>query len=96
MLRKARVDGNQKEIVKQLRAIGATVLHTHQLKNCFDILVGWKGHNYAFEIKDSAKPKSARHLTEGEQKFFDLWRGQVDKVESFEEIMKIINKSFCE
>jgi len=96
MLRKARVDGNQKEIVKQLRAIGATVLHTHQLKNCFDILVGWKGKNFAFEIKDSAKPKSARQLTEGEQKFFDIWRGQVDKVESFEEIMKIINKSFCE
>lgn len=92
MIRKARVDGNQKEIVQQLRAIGATVLHTHQLKNCFDILVGWKGLNFAFEIKDGSKPKSARQLTEGEQKFFNVWRGQVDKVETFEEIMKIINK----
>ena len=92
MIRNARVDGNQKEIVQQLRAIGATVLHTHQLKNCFDILVGWKGLNFCFEIKDGSKPKSARQLTEGEQKFFNVWRGQVDKVETFEEIMKIINK----
>lgn len=92
MIRNARVDGNQKEIVQQLRAIGATVLHTHQLKNCFDILVGWKSQNFAFEIKDGSKPKSARQLTEGEQKFFSVWRGQVDKVETFEDIMKIINK----
>jgi hypothetical protein len=93
MIRKARVDGNQKEIVNKLRAIGATVLHTHQLKNCFDILVGWKGKNFAFEIKDGSKPKSKRKLTEGEQKFFDVWRGQIDKVESFDDILKIINST---
>lgn len=90
MRRIARIDGNQKQIVEQLRRLGVTVLHTHQLKNCFDILVGYEGKNYAFEIKDGSKPKSARQLTEGEQKFFDIWKGQVNKVESIEEICKII------
>jgi len=33
----AKVDANQPAIVKALRAIGATVLHLHQLKNCFII-----------------------------------------------------------
>ena len=90
MRRIARIDSNQKQIVEQLRRLGVTVLHTHQLKNCFDILVGYEGKNYAFEIKDGSKPKSARQLTEGEQKFFDGWLGQVDKVESIEDICKII------
>jgi hypothetical protein len=90
MRRIARIDGNQKQIVEQLRRLGVTVLHTYQLKNCFDILVGYEGKNYAFEIKDGSKPKSARKLTEGEQKFFDGWLGQVDKVESTDEICKII------
>ena len=40
MIRNARVDANQKEIVQQLRAIGATVLHTHQLKNLYFALTG--------------------------------------------------------
>ena len=91
MIRKARVDGNQPEIVKQLRKVGVTVLHVHQLKNCFDILCGYNGVNYAFEIKDPAQPKSARKLTEGEQRFFDTWKGQVHKVETIDDILKVIN-----
>ena len=86
----ARVDSNQKQIVTDLRKLGYSVLHTHQLKNCFDILVGYMGKNYAFEIKDGNKPPSQRKLTPGEQSFFDSWRGQVDKVETVEQIIKII------
>ena len=86
----ARVDDNQPEIVRQLKQLGVTVLHVHQLKNCFDILVGYKGVNYAFEIKDPDKPPSKRRLTEGEQKFFDTWKGQINKVETLDEIIKII------
>lgn len=88
----ARVDSNQPQIVKDLRKLGYSVLCVHQLKNCFDILVGYKGKNYSFEIKDGNKPPSQRKLTEGELKFFDNWRGQVDKVETVDEIVKIINK----
>ena len=90
MLRKARVDGNQKDIVTALRKLGYSVLHTHQLKGCFDILVGSKGNNYAFELKDPKQPPSKRRLTPDEQKFFDSWKGQVDKVETIEEILNIM------
>jgi len=90
MRRIARVDSNQKQVVADLRKLGYSVLHTHQLKNCFDILVGFKGNNYAFELKDGNKPPSQKKLTPGEQEFFNTWRGQVNKVESVEEIIEII------
>ena len=67
----AKVDVNQPAIVKALRAIGATVLHTHQLKNCFDILVGYRGRTFLMEIKATEKDK----LTPGEAKFREDWRG---------------------
>jgi hypothetical protein len=72
MLRTAsRVDGNQALIVRQLRAVGASVLHTHQLKNCFDILVGYRGRTFLMEIKATEKDK----LTPGEAEFKATWRG---------------------
>jgi hypothetical protein len=67
----AKVDANQPAIVKALRAIGATVLHTHQLKNCFDILVGYRGRTFLMEIKATEKDK----LTPGEAEFKASWRG---------------------
>ena len=77
MRRAAKVDANQAEIVEELRAIGCTVLLLHQVGNgCPDILVGYRGNNWLFEVKDGAKPPSARKLTDAEQKFFDEWRGQ--------------------
>ncbi|MDF7813628.1 hypothetical protein [Hymenobacter sp. YC55] len=72
MIRTAsRVDANQKQIVTALRQIGASVLHVHQLKNCFDILVGYRGRTFLIEIKTSEKEK----LTDGEAEFKASWRG---------------------
>jgi hypothetical protein len=48
----AKVDANQPEIVKALRAAGAVVLLTHQLKDAFDILVGYSGQLFIIEIKN--------------------------------------------
>ena len=62
-MRKARVDNNQPLIVKALKRIGAVVIHTHQLKNAFDILVAFRGQLYAVEIKDAAQLPN---------KFFDM------------------------
>jgi hypothetical protein len=90
LIRAARVDANQPELVKQIRKLGYEVLHVHQLKNCFDILVGARGKNFAFEIKDPNQPPSKRRLTPGEKKFFDRWTGQVNKVETIDDIIKII------
>lgn len=66
--RAARVDANQSEIVKGLRKLGAYVLITSQLKNAFDILVGYNNQLYIIEIKDGDKPVAQRYLTEGEIK----------------------------
>jgi len=67
----AKVDANQPAVVKALRAIGASVLHTHQLKNCFDILVGYRGRTFLMEIKATEKDT----LTPGEAEFQRTWRG---------------------
>ena len=92
MRRAARVDDNQTEIVTALRKSGASVLITSQLKNCFDILVGFQDVNYIMEIKDGNKPPSQRKLTPGEQKFKDEWRGgEYHIVNSIDEALKIIN-----
>ena len=70
MLRNAKVDKNQPEIVKALRASGAAVLHCHQLKNAFDILVGYRGVLYMVEIK---MPGKANTVTEGENKCLEMF-----------------------
>lgn len=92
----ARVDRNQPEIVDQLRRCGCSVLIISQLKNCFDILVGFKGSNFAFEIKDGTKPPSGQKLTTGEKAFFDTWKGQVDVITCVEDAFKIIDKKIAE
>ncbi len=93
MYRAAKVDRNQPEIVKGLRALGCSVLITSQLKNCFDILVGKDGCNIAIEIKDGEKPSCQRKLTEGEQKFSDGWRGNYAVANDLQEAIKIVEKN---
>jgi hypothetical protein len=92
MLRTAsRVDANQPAIVERLRAIGASVLHVHQLKNCFDLLVGYRKQTFLFEIKDPSQPPSARQLTPGEAKFKAEWRGsEYHVVHTFDEALAIL------
>ena len=87
----SRVDGNQASIVRALRAVGASVLHVHQLKNCFDLLVGYRGRTHIIEVKDPAQPPSARKLTPGEAKFREEWRGSpYHVVETEAEAIRII------
>ena len=62
MIRNAKVDTNQPEIVAALRKVGCIVKHVHQLKNLFDILVFHKSLVYCVEIKTDHKKK----LTQGE------------------------------
>lgn len=88
MRRQAKADGNQVEIVKALRDIGATVQHLHTIgKGCPDILVGYRGVNYLMEIKDGSKPPSKRKLTKDEQAWFNEWKGSVIVVESIEDAL---------
>jgi len=91
-MRKARVDENQPEIVKFLRDKGVVVKHTHMVGSGFaDIVCGYKGKNFLFEIKDGKKPESQRKLTAAETIFHFEWKGQIDIVTSGEDAWNIIH-----
>lgn len=90
-MRAKRVDDNQKQIVKQLRQLGMSVRHLHMVGDGLpDIIIGYRKQNFLIEIKDHKKIKSQKKLTKDEQDFFDTWKGQVDKCETLDEILKVV------
>lgn len=89
----AKIDANQNEIVKALRQVGCTVQSLAATgKGCPDLLIGFRRINLLFEIKDGAKPKSARKLTPDQVVWHDAWGGNVYVVESVDQALDIINK----
>lgn len=91
MRRAAKVDDNQREIVRALRQVGASVLPMHTLgQGAPDIAVGWRGQNWFFEIKDGAKPPSARKLTPDEKAWHAAWQGSVVVVETVDQALATI------
>lgn len=87
------MDANQAEIVRALRAIGASVAITSALGDGFpDLVVGFRGKNFLVELKDGRKPPSARKLTEAEECFSERWRGQIAIINNIEEAIKLLNK----
>jgi hypothetical protein len=90
---RARVDANQPEIVKALRAAGASVQSLANLGGGVpDLLVGWRGVNLLFEVKDGAKRPSARRLTPDEERWHRKWRGQVFVVESGKQALVMLRR----
>ena len=88
---KGRVDENHPKIVEQLRAMGCSVQSLADLgKGCPDILVGYRGKNYVFEIKNPDMPPSKRNLTEDEARWHSYWRGQVNTIETVAEAIEIM------
>jgi hypothetical protein len=59
-----------------------------------DIVVGFRGENFIFEIKDELKPPSKRRLTPAEQKFHDAWEGQIDVIKNADEAMAIMGVTY--
>ena len=91
MRRAAKKDLNQDEIVTVLRNSGAAVLFTHQLKNAFDILVGYEGVLYMFEIKNpDYLPKKFFKMNFDEQRQYlienKLEAGELDCLRTFEKV----------
>lgn len=82
-----RKDANQGPIVDALREAGCSVevMHTP----C-DLLVGIAGKNVLLELKDGAKPPSARKLTKDQIEFRKNWRGQFAVVETIEQAIKAV------
>ncbi len=76
MRKYGRVDANQAQLVKELRAEGCTVAILSSVGGGVpDICVGYRGHNFLMEIKDGDQPPSKRKLTADEGAFFDMWVG---------------------
>ena len=77
MRRAARRDANEKEVIAALREAGAFVKAVND-EGLFDLIVGYIGpsgreHALFLEVKDGAKPPSARALTPAEAKFHEEW-----------------------
>jgi len=91
--RAAKIDANQPEIVKTLRSIpGVTVQVSMD-----DILVGYRGKNFWFEIKEPGTvSKKTGEINESaiKQTQKDLrenWKGQYSIVHSIEQILEEMN-----
>jgi hypothetical protein len=83
MRTRARVDGNQAEIVAALRVAGCSVQSLASIgKGCPDLLVGKSGVNVLLEVKDEKQPLSKRALTYDERHWHGGWQGKVYMVES--------------
>lgn len=87
--RRLRSDANHYAIIRQLEQVpGIMTVDIHSLgRGVGDLLVGYRGHNFLFEIKDPKKKPSARRLTEDEMRFRIIWPGQITTVHSFEAIL---------
>ena len=87
-----RTDANHKEIVDAIRKIPfLSVFSTHAIGKGFpDIVIGYKGINYLVEIKDGAKTKSQKKLTEDEIKFHQSWFGQIIVCECVKDVLQLL------
>ena len=81
----ARCDANQPEIVKALRDKGISVQ-----VGMDDILVGYEGSTYWFEIKTGPKAK----IKPSQYKLLDEWQGHYEIVWSVEMILHSIG--YCQ
>lgn len=89
MRRAAKIDDNQPDIVRRLRLIGASVSILNGAGDGFpDLAVGYRRTNYLFEIKDPAKPPSARRLTPAQERWHGAWRGEAHIIETFGDALK--------
>lgn len=93
MRRRGKIDANQSDIVKALRQAGATVKSLADLgSGCGDLLVGWRGRNFFFEVKDPNQPPSKRKLTDDEKAFHYAWQGQISVIETVEEAFQVMGQ----
>ena len=88
MRRAARIDSTQREIVSDLRKLGATVQPLHTVGGGVpDLLVGWKGLNWLVECKSKGKG-----LNELQKTWHADWRGSVIVATDVETIMAVIRE----
>ena len=84
--RNAKVDANQKEIVKALEQIpGISVC---PIGKPLDLLVGYQGINHIIEIKN---PDGRDKVEDDQQKFIDEWQGRTPEIaRTVDDVLDII------
>jgi hypothetical protein len=89
---RGRIDGNQAQIVRALRQVGASVQSLADVGDgCPDLLVGFRGVTMILEVKDGNASPSDQRLTEDQKRWHKAWAGQVCIVRSPEEAIKAIS-----
>ena len=94
MRRAAKIDDNQPEIVKALRKIDALVTLLSGVGDGVpDLLVWYRDKWSLLEVKDGAKPPSARKLTPDQAKWHALHKdARVFVVSSVEEAIAAVQR----
>jgi hypothetical protein len=96
MRRAAKTDANHGDIVDALRAAGCGVLDLSKVGNgCPDLLVHPPTYPdcrmaVLLEVKDGAKPPSARKLTKDQERFHANWKGWLHVVTSVDEALAAV------
>lgn len=91
MRRAAKTDANQTQVVSALRAAGATVQSLAAIgKGAPDLLVAFRGEMFLLEVKDGAKPPSARELKDDQVKWHEAWGAPVSVVLGPEQALQAI------
>ena len=79
-----RIDSNQSDIVKKLKQIGVSVALDHD-----DILCGYRGKTYWFELKESEAASKVKSKTvKAQHELAETWRGHYKIVWSLDMILE--------
>ena len=90
-MRAAKIDANQPEIVKALRAVGVSVQHLHSVgTGCPDLLCALLGFTFTIEVKDGSKPPSAQKLTPDQVVWHAAWKAPVHVVNSIDAALAVV------
>ena len=85
----AKVDKNQKAIVKALKQIGCGV---EVIGRPVDLLVGYRSRNFLIEVKrEGAKPRKDQ---QAQQDWIRDWSGQVRICRTAEEAIKLVTEAY--
>ena len=94
MRSRGRTDKNQAALVRDLRLMGYSVMVTSGLAAGFpDLVVGAKGINYLFEVKNPEQFDSKKRLNSVQEKWHASWRGRSYVVETTDDCLFIINNT---
>ena len=90
-----RTDGNQTQVVADLRKMGVSVLIISSIGDgAPDLVCALDGHTIMVELKDPAQPQSKRKLTDDESTFRETWDGIVITATTTEEIYSHLEETW--